>query len=377
VAAAAPTLTVRQLNRALLARQGLLERWRIPLEEVLERLVGVQAQSPSAPFGALWARMADFAPGQLDQLLLERRAVRMALMRSTLFLVTAEDCLALRPVMASVGVRAINSTAAKRTAGLDLERLLAVSRSLLGERPLTLAELGVALAAEFPPWDAGDLSLLARTHLPLVQTPPRGLWGRSAPARHVTAEAWLEREVPSGSVESASGRDPAAAIRRYLAAFGPATVADAQAWSGLAGLRPAMERLRGSLEVFHDERGRELFDLPDGLRPPADTPAPARILGEFDNVLLSHADRSRIFHDGHRMRFMTPNGLVRATLLLDGFVAGTCVIARDERSASLTISPYRALGKAERAAAETEGTRLLALSAPGRAPRIDLQMGSI
>jgi hypothetical protein len=149
MAAAAPTLTVRQLNRALLARQGLLERWAAPVEQVLGRLVGLQAQSPQAPFSALWARMTDFRPAQLDGLLLERRAVRVALMRSTLFLVTAEDCLALRPVMALVGLRAINSTATKRTAGLDLSQVLAVSRALLAERPLTLGELGAALAAEF------------------------------------------------------------------------------------------------------------------------------------------------------------------------------------------------------------------------------------
>jgi hypothetical protein len=375
--AAAPTLTVRQLNRALLARQGLLERWTVPVEQVLGRLVGLQAQSPQAPFGALWARMTDFRPAQLDDLLIERRAVRMALMRSTLFLVTTEDCLGLRPVMASVGLRAINSTATKRTADLDLARLLGVSRSLLAERPLTLGELGAALAAEFPRWEPADLSLLARTHLPLVQPPPRGLWGQSAPARHVTAQAWLDRELPDGSVGSTDldPADPAAAIRRYLAAFGPATVADAQAWSGLAGLRPAMERLRSSLRVFRDERARELFDVPDGLRPAADTPAPARILGEFDNVLLSHADRSRIFDESHRMRFMTQNGLVRSTLLLDGFVAGTCLVKKDERHASLSVSAYRKLSRAERTATLAEAARLLKLCAPGQEPRIDLQMG--
>jgi hypothetical protein len=199
----------------------------------------------------------------------------------------------------------------------------------------------------------------------------------------VTAQVLLGREFPDDSDRSTDldlddAGDPvapAATIRRYLRAFGPATVADAQAWSGLAGLRPAMERLRSTLKVFRDDRGRELFDVPDGLRPAADTPAPARILGEFDNVLLSHADRSRIFHDGDRMRFMTQNGLVRATLLLDGFVAGTCVLTKDERHASLSIGAYRNLNRAERTAAEAEGARLLELSAPGREPRIGFQIG--
>jgi hypothetical protein len=368
VTAAGSVLTTRQLNRALLARQGLLDRWNLPIEEVLSRLVGLQAQAPQAPHGCLWARMTDFQPQQLDELLIERRAVRVALMRSTLFLVTARDCLQLRPVMAPAGLRQVAATAAKRASGVDLARLIDRSRALLADDALTFAELGAALAAEFPPSAAADLSSLARVHIPLVQIPPRGLWGRSGPARHRTVADWLGAAYDD-SVEGAE-QQPNQAILRYLRAFGPATIADVQAWSGLTGLRSAVAGLREELEVFKDERGRELFDVPDGLFEDPDRPAPARILGEFDNALLSHADRSRIFDDEHRRQFMTENGLVRATLLIDGFVAGSCARISANGVTTLTIIPFHRLSQPDADAAQSEGERLLRLSAPGTAHRI-------
>jgi len=346
----------RALNRALLARQMLLQRAQLPAADAIEHLVGMQAQVPHTPYVGLWTRLDGFRHEELAQRITERRAVRLALMRSTIHLVTARDCLALRPMVQPTLDRDLyrNSTHGPKIAGLDMSALLAAGRALLDERPLTTAELGERLHARWPDHDPSSLVYAMRNLAPLVQTPPRGLWGMSGQTRYATAEAWLGQPLAADAA-------PDAMIPRYLAAFGPATIADVQTWSGLTGLRAVVERLRPHLRIFRDERGRELFDLPDAPRPDPDTPAPPRFLPAFDNVLLSHADRTRVIADEHRPRVFAGNVILGA-VLVDGFVRGTWTITRQGGVATLLIAPFALLSPRDRAALAEEGARLLAFA---------------
>ncbi len=352
----AGVLGSRALNRALLARQGLLRRWTIPPAEAVERLVGMQAQAPDPPYVGLWTRLEGFRPDDLARLVEERAVVRIALMRSTIHLVTARDCLALRPLLQPVIERSFRGGFGRRLEGVDDAALADAARALVEETPRTFAGIGAALGERWPDRDPAALSAAARTLLPLVQVPPRGLWGRSGPAAHTTAEAWLGRPL-----DAAPSLD--ALVLRYLAAFGPATVADVQTWSGLTRLRDVVERLRPGLLAFRDEGGRELFDLPDAPRPDPDTPAPARFMAEWDNVLLSHAERSRIVAGEHRGRVYTVNGVMPGTILVDGFVAGTWKMERSRGAATLRVEPFAPLAADDEAALAAEGERLLEFAA--------------
>ena len=353
-------LSPRALNRALLARQMLLRREAIPASAAIERLVGIQAQASFPPYYGLWCRLEGFEPAELSALLMAREAVRIVLLRGTVHLVTARDCLALRPVIQPLLDRWFhkNSTYERQLAGFDLAAVLAAGRALMEEEPRTGLALGALLRERWPDRDARSMAEAIRALVPLVQVPPRGLWGRSGQATLTTAESWLSQPL-------ATDATPDVLILRYLAAFGPATIADAQKWSGLAALRPAFERLRPHLLTFRDERGRELFDLPEAPRPDPTTPAPARFLAEFDNVLLAHADRTRILGAVPTSRIITVNGLVLGTILVDGFVGGLWKIARARGAATLHVTLFAPLAPPDRAALAGEGARLLAFAAPG------------
>ncbi len=335
----------------------LLRRERIAPYEAIERLVGLQAQSPQAPYLGLWTRLERFDPEELSRLIESRRAVRIALMRSTIHLVSARDALAIRPLVQPVIVRATYGGHGRLLAGLDDDVLAKAGRRLLDEGALTLAEIGLRLKKRWPERNPQSLAMAIRAHVPLVQVPPRGLWKRSGSAKHTSAEAWIGKPPTSRP-------NAAKLLTRYLAAFGPASLRDAQAWSGLSFLDIA-RRLRPKLRVFRDERGRELFDLADAPRPSPDEPAPPRFLPEFDNVLLSFDDRSRIVADAHRPVLFSRNGIIAPTLLVDGFVRGTCAIARSPRSATLTITLFEPLAKRDRVAVEEEGHQLLTFVAAG------------
>jgi Winged helix DNA-binding domain len=345
------------LNRALLERQMLLRRQKLSAFDAIERLVGMQAQVPQAPYIGLWTRLEDFRPDELSGLISDRRAVRSSLMRATIHLVTDRDFLTLRPAVQPVLDRDVyrNATYGKEhLAGLDVDAVLRAGKALLEERSRTAAELRRSLGPRWPGRDAAALAYAVRGLLPLVHVPPRGLWGESGPVALSTAESWLGQSV-------ASVRGPGETILRYLAAFGPATVADARTWSGLGGLRDVFERLRPRLVSFRDEHGRELFDVPGAPLPDPETPAPPRFLSHFDNALLSHADRTRIISDEHR-KALFEDPMMRG-VLLDGFACGTWKAERTRGKVTLMIQQFERLSKADRDTLADEGERLLRLVA--------------
>jgi len=342
----------RALGRALLARQHLIERSALSAEAMVEHLVGLQAQAvPDPPYLGLLARIEGFRPEQLSGLLESRAVVRIALQRATIHLVTAEDCLTLRPLVQPVLERGLWANWSKGLPGLDHAALAERARELLETEPLTFHRLGELLAPDFPGCDPAALAQAARCGLALVQVPPRGLWGRSGPAAHTTAEHWLGRSL--GPEQSAAGLDRM--VLRYLAAFGPASVADVQKWCGLTGLGSVVKRLAPQLVEFRAESGRVLYDLPDAPRPEEALPVPVRLLAPFDNLLLSHADRTRVLPEAYRPRVMTQNGLVLGTVLRDGVVAGFWRREPD----GLLVRPFEPLSRAELAQVEAEGARVL------------------
>jgi hypothetical protein len=347
-------LSPRALNRALLERQMLLHRRELPAAEAIEHLVGMQAQAPDPPYVGLWTRLEGFYPDELARLITERRVVRIALMRNTVHLVSARDCLKLRPLVQPVIERGLIANRAHRAAleGMDVEALVHAGRALLEERPRTAKELGVLLHERWPDRDPASLARAIRHLLPLVQVPPRGVWGRSGPAAHTTAEAWLGCPLdPNPSLDEM--------LMRYLGAFGPATVKDIQTWSGLTRLQEVTERLRPRLRTFRDEHGNELFDLPDAPRPDPDTTIPPRFLPEFDNLILSHFDRTRVIADDYRKAIASRNGMVPATVLVDGFVRGTWKTELVRGKATLVVKPFGTLTKDDCDALAEVGARLV------------------
>ncbi|GAA2148765.1 winged helix DNA-binding domain-containing protein [Kitasatospora kazusensis] len=312
-------------------------------------LVGLQAQAvPEPPYFGLWSRLDGFRPEALTELIERRRVVRVALQRGTIHLVTAADCRTLRPLVQPVLDRALRGAYGKRLAGLDPAEVAARGRGLVEAEPRTFQQLGQLLGPAYPDRDPAALAQAVRAGLALVQVPPRGLWGRSGPAAHTTAEHWLGQPLdPAPSL--------AAMVRRYLTAFGPATAADVQKWCGLTGLGPVLAGLAPELVLLRDEQGRTLYDLTDAPRPGEDVPAPVRLLAPFDNLLLSHADRSRVLPEEYRTRVMTQNGIVLGTLLVDGLVAGVWRI----EAGTLRVRPFAPLRSSELAATEEEGALLL------------------
>jgi len=354
---AAPALSTKALNRALLARQMLLERAPAGVQEALERLVGLQAQIGNSPYLALWSRLDGFDPEDLASLVRCRRVVRLALMRSTIHSVTARDALVLRPLTAAVHNRALSGNYARGLSGVDAAAVVRAARELVELEPMTFSSLGRELAARFPGCDGYTLAMAARSWLPLVQVPPRGLWGRGGPAAHTTIEAWVGSPVePDPSTE--------ALVLRYLAGYGPASVADMKLWAGMNRLGDVFERLRPRLRTFRDPNGIELFDLPDAPRPDADTPAPPRFLPEYDNALIGFADRSRVVPPANSGGLLARGALLTGTVLVDGFLRARWTADMKRSSARLDVEPFRRLSKRSAAAVGREGGRLLAFVAP-------------
>jgi hypothetical protein len=361
---AAPVLTRRQLGRATLARQMLLGREETPPLAAVERLGGLQAQLARPPHVGLWSRLHGFRRDALTGAVQRREVVRATMMRGTLHLVSARDLAAIRPALQPMLSRGVQSVLRERAAALDVPGLVSAARAYLAGGPRTFEEIRDHLGALGLPGDERARGFAVRMHVPLVQVPDSSAWGYPSNPAFALAEAWLGDAFRG--LESAPA-DAKALVRRYLGAFGPATVKDAETWSGVASLRDAFEALRPELVTFSDERGKELFDLPDAPRPAADVPAPARFLPEFDSLVLAHDDRSRVVAKEHRGRIFQPGLRILATFLVDGEVAGTWEIESGRKKATLVLSPFGEIAKSAADALMEEGDRLVRFVEPDAA----------
>jgi hypothetical protein len=356
------SLTPEQLNRATLARQLLLEREPVAVVDAVERLGGLQAQEPKPPFLALWSRLAGFERAELLRALHAGEVVRATMMRATLHLVSAADYARLRPGL-QPALNAAMSVLRGRDHGLERARLLPVARELLADGPLTFKALRPQLARAFPQADERALGYATRLWLPLVMAPTDDQWGFPSDPAFALSDVSAEAGEP----------DLAPLVRRYLGAFGPASAADMQSWSGLPALASDLSGMEDELVTFKAGR-RTLYDLRDAPRPDPGTPAPARFLPDFDSLVLAHKDRTRIIDDAFRPALVTKNLRVKATVLWDGRVVGTWTAKVARRSATLTVEPFVALPEAARSELAAEGEALLRFLA-GDEPSVTVEFG--
>lgn len=346
-----PSISRRVLNRTLLQRQLLSNRSASPALDVLRHLIAMQSQEPNWPYVGLWTRMENFKHAELTSLLNDRRVVRSTALRCTQHLVATDDFAWLRPTVQPVLERTLRAAYyARETADLDLSELASLGRGIVGDGTLLRRELSQTLAERYPGHKGAVLAGAVELRVPLVHPTPGGTWGTwgTRGAMPVAlAEAWTGRPSGPASVETL--------IDRYLRAFGPASVKDMQAWSGLTRLRELLVKMGARLRVLHDEQGAELFDLPDASYADPEAVAPVRFLPAYDNLLLGHADRARVISNENRKLVMPGQGQVLPTFLVDGFVRGTWAL----KERRLWISPFRALSKADSAAMLEEAARLM------------------
>ncbi|MEP7289081.1 MAG: winged helix DNA-binding domain-containing protein [Chloroflexota bacterium] len=345
-------LTLRELNRATLARQLLLDRVSLPIPAVVERLVGLQAQMASPPYIGLWTRIRDFHRDDLARLIEDRIVIKPTWIRGTLHLVTAEDYLLLRTTLHAVMAGASETIAKRRGADLETETVIVAAQRYIAEQPRTFTEISTMLSELMPDRDVGAMRYTVRMHIPLVQVPISSGWSYPGNPQFTLAETWLGKPISTEDHFRTL-------VFRYLAAFGPASVTDIQTWSGLGKLKAAIDKLKPDLITYRDEQGRELLDLPDLPLPAADTPAPERFLPEFDNLLLSHSKRTRVIADVYRSKVYLPGLRVAATFLIDGFVAGVWKIEKAKSTAALVIEPFEPLTPQNRKALTDEAEQLI------------------
>jgi len=343
-------LSQRGLNRATLARQHLLERASARAVDAIGHLGGMQSQAPLAPYVGLWTRLQDFVPDELSALTEQHQVVRLHLMRNTVHLVSARDCLDWCALFQPLRAAQFSAHFRHGTEGVDRDALLRQAKRLLEEQPRTRSELGKLLAELWPDADPTALAYAATHHIALCQVPPRGIWASNGPVTWAPVESWLGAPLRSVPVD--------ALVLRYLGAFGPARIADIQVWSGLTRLREVAERL--PLRTFRGQAGQTLYDLPDAPRPAEDTPAPPRFLPEYDNLLLSHCDRTRVIPGNRPVPLPPGNGATAGTFLIDGLWQGTWQI----QDHSLHIQPFTKLRPADRDALLTEAAQLRTFVAP-------------
>ncbi len=338
----------RTLNRTTLARQLLLSRSPMPVADAVGHLVGLQAQFVNAPYLGLWTRLSDFSLDDLTARLADRTVVRSSVLRGTQHLVRGDDYGWLRPLIAPSLARGRQASFGKQTVGLDLDALVAYATELLSGRTLTRPQLGAALAERWPAYDPLVLGWSAQTLVAVVHPPPSGTWRKGGSTPFTLAADWLgERPVVHGAEEL---------VRRYLAAFGPATVADVQQWSGVRGLAEVVERM--SLVSL----GNGLLDLPD-MTYESEVAVPVRFLSDFDNLMIAYADRTRVLPDEYRKRVCVGGAMVLATVLVDGTVRGTWKLVLGKEEATLTVTLFEKLSRVDQAEVEAEGLRLLDFAA--------------
>jgi hypothetical protein len=343
-------ITLRELNRALLARQLLLERRRLPVPKAIERLGALQAQWSPAPYVALWSRLDGFTIPQLERALARKSVVKATLMRSTLHLVSSADY----PIYAAAIVHA-RRPKIERQFPVDLDEIADRLRQATTEPPRTWdgwRELMIGLAGRPIKQGIWPLWTVAFMHARLVHLPPSGTYGFYRGARFAPYERWVRRvpALPSSPMSHA--------VTRYLAAFGPASVDDISSWLGVPNppVRAALDSV--APRRFRDEAGRVLYDLPRAPLPPEETPAPARLLAKWDSPLLAYSppERTRILPERYRRRVIAPNGDVAQTVLVDGFVSGTWKVEKKR----LRVEPFRRLPRAVHDELAAEEEQLLA-----------------
>jgi hypothetical protein len=352
------TLTTRQLNRALLARQLLLKRERVSVRAAIHAAGGLQSQEPKDPFVALWSRIRSFKSQQLLAAAKSRAIVRGTFLRATIHTSTADDFAAFRLLLQPVIHRELQIRREFGGGGFEMKKLERAARELLARGPLSVQHLGEALAPKFPRAQRAGLARWIRTGIPLIMVPTGDRWGYSRPPRFAPADQWLDRPLDAG-------RSAEDLVLRCLSAIGPAGSADIRTWSGFKGIKPILESLRPRLLVFKDESGRELFDLAGAPRPDAETPAPVRFLPEYDNTFLSHADRGRIMHAAHGHHFtQAGNGRRLRTVLVDGYVRAGWTADRRGSRAAIEVRAFEKFSKAVVAELSEEAEALLRFTEP-------------
>ena len=339
--------SARRLNRTLLQRQHLLERTDATSHEMVRHLIGLQAQENLSPYLSLAARLTSFDPRVITAALEDRSLVRFLTMRGTVHLLVADDALMLRQWTAPVHEREITiSQSIGAAREVDRETFLDALSELLAGGPQPQKALGLALAERFAGVSATQLGQLARSTAPLVQCPPRGTWKGTGGVVYQYVDRWLGRPMVEPDVEEI--------VRRYLRAFGPATAADVTAWSGVTRLVPVLKAM-DDLVVHEDDRGKPLYDVVDGELADEDAPAPVRLLGQYDNVWLSHAGRDRVTTPETRKIWMGTNGGMANTIFADGMLIGLWRVTGDRVE---VISTVRSPTKQERAELDDEITRV-------------------
>lgn len=337
-------LTRRQLNRATLARQLLLQRADIPIADAVARIAGMQMQEEApVPIG-LWSRLTGVTREAVVAAFNDRTLVRGTAMRGTLYAFIADDFAWIRPTigpgLAASAATYVRKSAASEEIAAAIETLLA----MLEAGPLTADQMRDAVAAMNPAGDVRQIAYAARMALPLVQLPSGTAKGFASKTPYALAESWLGKPL-------APEPDLPELVRRYLAAYGPATAADVGAWTGIPGPAALLKGMEGDLVTYRGNGKTLLYDVPDGPLPDEDTPAPPRLLPAFDNLLLSHKDRTRVVTDEHRARLYQKGNLrILASFLVDGEAIGTWRIARARREAVLTLIPFVPMAKADRLA---------------------------
>lgn len=343
-------LTIRRLNRATLARQMLLERSEMRIPDAIRFLGGLQAQQSNDPYIGLWSRLDGFTHEALTQLIVDKALARATTMRGTLHLHTADDLVGFRALVQNYLMATWRSGFRKRFAGQDEKAVHREGLRLLKKGPTTIGAVGKALRETFPDAEALALAVFMQMSETLIQVPPTRVWGNGSAPMLVRAERWLGKMKPSLTRLDL--------VRRYLAAYGPASINDMQTWCRLTRLSVEFKALEKELVAFEGEDGRVLYDLPDAPRPPEDAPAPVRFLPLFDNVYLGYDNRRRMLmeSDLKRVNFFSD---FKPALLVDGVIAGGWAVSRKKGAARLEIEPYHKLTKARTREIEAEGEAFL------------------
>ncbi|RDI66526.1 winged helix DNA-binding domain-containing protein [Nocardia pseudobrasiliensis] len=356
----------RVLNRTLLDRQHLLRRSTLPVARMCEHLIGLQAQDVPPPFIGLWSRTVDFDPETVSTALTERTLVRITLMRGTIHLVTPADAVRIaphiQPELEKVPFRKGFNYGAM--VGLDPDEVRAHGERILGDEPMSAAELRSRAAELYPDRDPGAVVQTWLYQLPVLQTPPRGLWKNNSRPVWSRIQPWvgapLEPDYPLAEL-----------ILRYLRAFGPASTMDVQTWSKLLGIKEAVDRLGDRVRTYTDTRGRTLYDAADAELVDPDVPAPVRLLGWYDNLVLSHQDRGRVVPDGAAPALQRMATQV-SPILVDGYVSGSYKVFTDRTRARLRIVPGRQWSVTEREEVEAEAHALLEFLEADREPSVEI-----